>query len=136
MRQLSKWQTVTFLIGGLLMAVGAGCCAFQFRPQVFSWVFLLGAVMFVSMQAMQRYEGKNLAIDRLRKIQLFSGVCFVIAGLLMVDTCYLFLARFMSRITYVTYFYNKWVMLLLVGAILQMYTTHRISNELEKDKKR
>ena len=34
--------------------------------------------------------------------------------------------------TYITYFYNKWVMLMLAGAILQIYSTHRISNELEK----
>ena len=51
----------------------------------------------------------------------------------MVDTAYQFLGRYMPLVTYITYFYNKWVMLLLAGAILQLYSTHRISNELQKD---
>lgn len=136
MRQLSKWQTVTYLVGGVLMALGAGCCAFLWHPRWFCWAFLLGAILFVWMQGLQRYEGTNPSIRRLRKIQMLSGACFVVAGVLMVDTYHLFFMRWMSRITYVTYFYNKWVMLLLVGAILQMYTTHRISNELEKDIKK
>ena len=118
------------------MATGAGCCAFLWHPKFFSWVFLAGAILFVAMQSQQRYDGSNMSVRRLRKIMLFSSVCFIIAGVLMVDTYHLFLMRFMSRITYVTYFYNKWVMLLLVGAILQVYSTHRIANELEKDIKK
>ena len=136
MRPLSKWQTLIYLVGGVLMAIGAGCCAFLLKPQVFSWFFLVGAILFVAMQGQQRYEGNNPNIRRLRKIQMLSGACFVIAGVLMVDTYYHFLLHFMSQITYVTYFFNKWVVLLLVGAILQMYTAHRISNELEKDIKK
>ncbi|MBO4659487.1 MAG: hypothetical protein J5637_07685 [Prevotella sp.] len=136
MRQLSKWQTIVYLIGAVLMAAGAGCCAFLWHPRVFCWVFLVGAILFVAMQAQQRYEGNNFTIRRLRKIMLLSGACFIIAGLLMVDTYYQFLMHFMSKITYLTYFYNKWVIFVLVGAILQMYSTHRIGNELEKDIKK
>lgn len=136
MRQLSKCQTAIYVIGAILMATGAGCCAFLWHPKFFSWVFLAGAILFVAMQSQQRYDGSNMSVRRLRKIMLFSSACFIIAGVLMVDTYHLFLMRFMSRITYVTYFYNKWVMLLLVGAILQVYSTHRIANELEKDIKK
>jgi uncharacterized membrane protein SpoIIM required for sporulation len=31
---------------------------------------------------------------------------------------------------------GKWVVLLLVAAILEVYTTHRISHELEKEAKK
>ena len=136
MRKLNKWQTVAYLTGGVLMAVGAGCCAFLFQTKVFCWIYLIGAILFVAMQVAQRYDGDNPVVIRLRRIWLISGVFFVVAGLLMVDTSHLFLLRYMPRITYITYVYNKWVMLLLAGAILQIYATHRISNELEKDIKK
>ena len=85
------------------------------------------------MQAQQKYEGNNITVRRLRKIMLASGAFFILAGLLMVENSYLVLAGVVPYFTYVTYFYNKWVMLLLAGAILQLYSTHRISNELQKD---
>lgn len=36
---------------------------------------------------------------------------------------------------YVTYVHNNWVLLLLVAAMLEIYTTHRISSELAKEAK-
>lgn len=133
MRPLSRTQTIVMLIGGILMAVGAGCCAFLWHQEIFSWVFLIGTIAFVSMQWQQRYDGDNMTIRRLRKIMIASGIFFLLAGLSLVDTHYHFLAKFMSWQTYITYFYNKWVMLILAGAFLQLYSSHRISNELQKD---
>ena len=133
MQPLSSWQTALMLVGGLLMAVGAGCCAFLWQAKIFSWVFLVGAVAFVSMQWQQRYEGDNFTIRRLRKIMIVSGVFFILAGISLVDTQHLYLARFIPYQTYIAFVYNKWVMLMLVGAILQIYSSHRISNELQKD---
>ncbi len=133
MRQLSSWQTAVYLLGALLMAIGAGCCAFLWHPEVFSWVFLAGALAYVPMQWQQRYDGDNATLRRLRKIMLASGVFFLLAGVSLVDTQTHFLSRFMSYQTYITYVYNKWVMLLLAGSLLQLYSSHRISNELQKD---
>ena len=133
MRPLSRIQTIVMFIGGILMAVGAGCCAFLWHQEIFSWVFLIGTIAFVSMQWQQRYDGDNMTIRRLRKIMIASGIFFLLAGLSLVDTHYHFLAKFMSWHTYITYFYNKWVMLILAGAFLQLYSSHRISNELQKD---
>ena len=133
MRPLSRTQTIVMLIGGILMAVGAGCCAFLWHQEIFSWVFLIGTIAFVSMQWQQRYDGDNMTIRRLRKIMIASGIFFLLAGFSLVDTHYHFLARFMSWQTYITYFHNKWVMLILAGAFLQLYSSHRISNELQKD---
>jgi len=42
----------------------------------------------------------------------------------------------LSHISYLQYVYNKWVVTLLIAAILQLYTTHRISQELEKEAKK
>ena len=51
----------------------------------------------------------------------------------MVDTVHgLFIDLFDNRVAYLTYVYNKWVVFLLIAAILELYTVHRISNELKK----
>lgn len=136
MKQLSKLQTTLFIIGGVLMVIGAACFAFGFIfPTVLlytSWVFLVGTVLFSVIQAMQIYEGNSLVIHRLKRIQGFADIFFVLSGISMVDTVYAFARHWFANYeTYITYFYNKWVLLLLIAAILELYTTHRISHELK-----
>ena len=138
MRQLSKLQSVIFLLGGVLMVVGAGCFAFGFiYPGMLlytSWVFLLGTVCFSCVQATQFYEGSSMVIHRLKRIQGLADIFFVLSGISMVDTVYAFARHWFSNYeTYITYFYNKWVLFLLVAALLELYTTHRISHELKKE---
>ena len=98
------------------------------------WVFLVGTVLFSVIQAMQLYEGKSFVIHRLKRIQAMADICFILSGISMVDTVYAFARNWFSNYeTYITYFYNKWVLLLLIAALLELYTTHRISRELEKE---
>ena len=132
MKQLNKIQTAVFLLGAFLMVIGAGTSmlAWGSAPYVFS----VGALCFASMQMLQRYEGSNFVIRRLRRIQLLSDVFFLLSGLLMIANKGNFFG--LSYITYIEYVYNKWVITLLVAAILQLYTTHRIGNELEKEAKK
>lgn len=134
MKQLSKVQSTLFLIGGVLMVAGAGCYAFMFAQGVACWVYLVGAALFASMQAAQSYEGTNFTVKRLKKIMAVADIFFVLSGLLMVDSAYQCLRdAFSDYTTYLNYVYNKWVLLLLVAAILEMYTMHRISSELRKE---
>jgi hypothetical protein len=39
----------------------------------------------------------------------------------------------LDQITYVQYIGNNWVVTLLIAALLQLYTSHRIGRELEKE---
>jgi hypothetical protein len=39
----------------------------------------------------------------------------------------------MDFLLYIKYVHNNWIIILLVAAILQLYTSHRIANELEKE---
>ena len=132
MKQLNKVQTVIFLLGALLMVIGAGTTmlAWGGAPYVFS----VGALGFASMQMLQRYEGSNFVLRRLRRIQLVSDVFFLISGLLMIANKGNFFG--LSYITYMEYVYNKWVITLLIAAILQLYSTHRIGHELGKEAKK
>lgn len=131
MRQLSKLEGILLLVGGLLMVVGAGA-----NVLFCSWapyVYAPGSLLFVAMQLRQRYEGRDFTIRRLRRIQVVSDVLFLLAGLLMLANQSNFLP--LDQLSYIKYVHNNWVIVLLVAAILQLYTSHRIANELEKDTK-
>lgn len=132
MKQLNSVQNVVFLLGALLMVVGAGTSLLAWigAPYIYS----VGAVCFVSMQALQRYEGRNIVIRRLRRIMLLSDILFLVSAFLMFANTSNLLG--LDQITYVQYVYNKWVITLLIAAILQLYSTHRIGSELEKEAKK
>ena len=129
MRQLSKTENAIFLLGAVLMVIGAGSSVLMWKGA--SYVFALGALGFASMQMLQRYEGKNVVIRRLRRMMLLSDILFLVSALLMFASQGNFLG--LSHITYIEYVYNKWVITLLIAAILQLYSTHRIANELAKE---
>ena len=59
MKQLSRIQSTLFLIGGVLMVLGAGCYAFLIGQKVVCWVYLVGALIFAWMQVGQTYEGQS-----------------------------------------------------------------------------
>ena len=133
MRQLNRVQTVIFLFGGMLMVAGAGCYVMMWQQRVVCWIFLVGSVMFSLMQTMQVYTGTELVLRRLKNIQGLASLLFVISGVLMADSAYGFFRPMFDNITdYIEIVYNKWVVLLLVAALLEVYTTHRINNELSK----
>lgn len=133
MRKLSKIESVIFMVGGALMVVSVGCFVFRVMPAVMSWLFLTGAILFAVMQARQWYSGKSFVIRRLRRIMLTADVLFVVAGLLMVESHYHFAQSWFDWFTYVKYVNNNWVVVLLIAAILEMYSIHRISSELVKE---
>jgi hypothetical protein len=136
MKQLSKIQSILFVLGGVLMVIGVGCFVLMFLQRIVCWVFLVGAVSFATMQMMQSYEGNNITIRRLKNIMNIADMVFVFAGILMVDNVYGFIRPAFSNVeSYITYICNKWVILLLIAAVLEMYTMHRIDWEMKKENK-
>ncbi len=134
MRQLNKWQTIVFMLGGMGMVVGAGMFALQFAQQWACWIFLAGALAFASMQWLQRYEGTSITIRRLRRMQVLAGVFFIVTGVLMVDFVHMFMRTWFSDMqTYIQYAYNKWVLTLLIAVVLEVYSMHRLSKELSRE---
>ena len=138
MRQLSKLESIIYLLGGIMIVAGAGLYAFFIIQHVACWIMIIGALAFVLMQSRQRYDGSSLTIRRLRKIMTIAGFGFIIAGFFMVEDSYMFLRPVFSNTaegytTYVNVFHHNWVILLLISAILEMYTSHRISYELKKE---
>ena len=129
MRQLNKIQTLIFLVGALLMVVGAAASVLAWK--LAPYVFAVGAIAFTSMQLLQRYEGTNFVVRRLRRMMILSDFLFLLSALLMFASMGNVFG--LSQIDYITYIYNKWVLTLLVAALLQLYATHRIDRELTKE---
>lgn len=117
------------------MVVGAGCYVLMWHQLVVSWVFLTGTLLFGVMQMLQTYEGDDLTLRRLKKIQSLGDLLFILSGILMVDSAWGFFRNlFTSYLDYLNYVYNKWVVLLLIAVVLEVYTTHRIDHEVSKKK--
>ena len=132
MRQLNKWETAIFLTGGLLMVIGSG--AYVLLQSWAAYLFCVGAVLFVAMQLRQSYQGSSFAVRRLRRILMVSDALFLLAGLLMIANESNFFR--LDLLLYIKYVHNNWVIVLLVAAVLQLYATHRIANEIEKEAKK
>ena len=129
MKQLSRVESAIFLLGGLLMVIGAGASLLAWVGA--PYVFALGALCFTAMQMKQRYDGQNVTIRRLRRMMLISDVLFLVSALLMFASQRNIFG--LDHITYLQYVYQKWVVTLLIAAILQLYSYHRIGQELVKE---
>lgn len=136
------------LIGGILMVVCSGVIMASallpvsawtvYAVRIAPWAFLIGTIAYVVMQKRQAYNGNSLTIRRLTAIQTLSGICFIVAALLMVEQYNaivkpMAVSDMKSYFLYVRVVHNNWVVLVLIGAVLQMYTTHRIASEMEKE---
>ena len=90
MKPLSKWQNVIFVVGAVLMVIGA--VSSVFRWSFYPYVFSIGAVGYAVVQMMQQYEGNSFVVRRLLRIQAISGLLLILTGVLMIAKPDLFAA--------------------------------------------
>lgn len=133
MKPLNKLQSIVFIIGAVLMVVGA--VASILRWAAAPWMFAAGALAYVAMQQQQTYEGRNFVIRRLRRIMLLSDVLLLFTALLMFVSKMPWIGG-LDWLTYVNYVHNNWVVTLLIAAVLQLYTIYRIDHELQEEAKK
>ena len=126
MKQLNKIENIILLLGAVMMVVGSGANLFMqgWAP----YVFAMGVIAFVLMQLKQRYEGNDIVIRRLRRMVIMSDMLLLLSAVLMFANMGNIFGFDAS--TYIKYIHNNWVIVLLVAAMLQLYTSHRISKEL------
>ena len=132
MRQLNKIESLIYVAGALLMVAGAALSLFGWSG--YPYLYCIGAVCYASMQLQQRYEGTNPTIRRLRRLMILSDFLIMLAGQMM------FAGRGnvfgLSQLDYLQYVYHKWVVVLLIAAVIQLYVVHRIDYELKKEAKK
>lgn len=137
MKELTKIQSYIFSLGAIMMVAGVGCVVFGFMTQLFSVIFAVGSITFALLQMSQTYSGTDFTISRLRTLMVIGDLCFIFSALMMLEHVYHFLFPYIATSidgynTYVHYVHNNWVILLLIGAVFELYTTHRITYELNK----
>jgi len=132
MKALSKLQSLLMAVGALLMVAGAalGLIVRGLAP----WVYAVGALLYVAMQVQQRYDGDNFTLQRLRRILILSDVLLILVGVLL-------FADYgnpfgLDHLTWLNYVHNNWVVVLLIAALLQLYTAYRMDAELQKEAKK
>jgi len=132
MKQLNSLQNAIFVSGAVLMVAGAAL--WMMFKSLAPWIFAVGALAFVAMQVQQRYEGDNFTIQRLRRIMLMSDVLLILtAALMFADDGNPF---GLDHLTWLNYIHNNWMVLLLLAAVIQLYTVFRIDSELKKEAKK
>lgn len=132
MRQLNRIETIIYVAGAVLMVIGAGVSVLGWDG--YPYLFSIGAVGYTAMQLQQRYEGQNITIRRLRRLMIASDLLILVAGVLMFASQGNALG--ISQVAYLQYVYNKWVVVLLIAAIIQLYVVHRLDYELNKEAKK
>ena len=121
MKELTPLQNGVMMVGGVLVIVGAAM--YMFLPVVAFVLFAVGSLAFTYMQVLQRYDGRNFIIRRLRRQQLLGAVAILIAACLMAMQTFRF--GFALR--------NEWVVALTIGCVLELYTAFRLPSELAKE---
>ena len=125
MKPLSRLQSLAFTLGGLLLLVGALLPMVPSLSDFAPYVFCAGALLFGTLQLVQRYEGRNVTVRRLRRQQML-GAC-----LLMISACLLLVTAF--RLLPLRG--GEWKVALAIAAVLELYTAFRLPAELEKEEK-
>ena len=112
---MKKIYNYIYMLGGILLVVGAAL--YITRWAWAPYIYIAGSFMFGAMQMMDRYTGTNWMIRRLRRQQILGAIMLMVTGIAML-VCK----------------HNEWIMCLLVGCLLELYTAFRIPQELEKEK--
>lgn len=125
MKQLNTFQNLIFQLGGILLVAGAIMPMVPAVRHYTAIVFTAGALCFGSMQLLQRYDGRNIVIRRLRRQQILG------AFFLMFSAAFLIMKQY--HVGPIPIRGDEWKIALIVAVILELYTAFRIPAELEKE---
>lgn len=126
MKQLSPLQNILFQVGGLLLVAGAVMPIIPAVSSHATTVFTIGALMFGSMQLLQRYDGPSIVVRRLRRQQIMGAFLLMITAALMIMKQY--------RVGPIAIRGDEWKITLIVAVVLELYTAFRLPAELEKER--
>lgn len=110
-------KTGIFVVGACLLLTGAA--SYITGWMISPYLYTAGAVLVAAIQFMSGYKGQNPTIKRLRRQQIFAGILLLLTALFMFTT-----------------HGNEWIVSLTVAAVLELYSSLRISNEEEKEKRK
>lgn len=112
---MKKIQQVVYIIGGILLVLGASLYITQWTWA--PYLYIIGSFMFGAMQMLERYTGNNIILRRLHRQQLLGAIALMLTGILMITSKH-----------------NEWILCMFVGCLMELYTAFRIPQEIEKEK--
>lgn len=109
--------TALFIAGALMLLVGAAVyvTGWALSP----YIYTVGATMVALAQINSSPACRSAAVKRLRRQQVFAALLLVLSGVFMIYT-----------------HGNEWIVSLTIAAVLELYTSIRIPQEEEKEKRR
>lgn len=111
-------KVIRILFNISAIAILAGAASRLFLPDLYSYIYASGAVLFAITQFILRPKHTHYTVKRL-VIQQQIGALFLIgAGVLMF-----------------THNNNEWVPVMFCGALIELYTAYRLPSEVEKHRK-
>lgn len=112
---MKKIIPALYAIGGIMALIGAAVyiTGWTLAP----YIYTVGATLFALAQLNTPYDGDNKNIKRLRRQQTMGSLFLVAAGAAMI---------YLQN--------NEWIMILTIGAVIQLYTSFRIPQEEKKEK--
>ena len=122
MRPLRKLQNLIYGAGGVLLVAGAALYAVPGLTGASPYVYSAGALMFVPMQMLAGYDGRDLTVRRLRRQQLLSAVLLLLVAPLM--SMNVWQAGPLRG--------HEWLLLLTIAAVYQVFAAFRIPAALKR----
>ncbi len=113
---MRRLLSLAAVVGGLMILVGA--VSFITGWFLSPYIYSVGAVLFSIPQFLDRYEGGDIVLRRLRRQQIFGALLLLMTGFFM----------FTGK-------HNEWIVCLAIAAVLELYTVFRIASEITKNNK-
>lgn len=137
MKDSSIFERYCLNIGFFAIIIGGICYSLFLIQPIACWIMFTGALLVLYGQVKQKYPDTSITIRRLRKYNIIACISLVLSGVFMIENSYHFIMPYFinhigNYMLYIRVFQNNWVILMLIGALLLVYTTLRIGNELER----
>lgn len=118
-----KQQTANLIlaIGMILLLVMAILPLFGIMQSWFKYIYAAGAVLTLIARFLDRYQGSNITLRRLYRIQTVSSICYCASAAILFST----INNLVSE--------KDWLPFLMTGAVLQIYSSLRIQSEERKE---
>lgn len=123
MGKLSKPEIVVYDASAVVMLV---CLLFVHSPWVkfTPYVYGFASILFFAMQYKGRYVGANVVARRLQRQQLLGSACLALASV----------AMWMGINGVWPLRHNEWIVIVTIGAWMELYAAFRLPKEIEKEK--
>ncbi len=125
MRKLNKLEIIIYDAGAVIMLLSLMLLSTPLR-NIIPYIYGIGAAMFFAMQLKAQSNSSSIVVRRLKRQQALGALLLLLASVtLWTEVNHVWPLR-----------HNEWIVVVTIGAWMELYTAFRIPKELEKEEKR